>query len=190
MSKRLIFLTIVASIGGLIVSLGLAYATPAQLEKIAVELAENYDMIEHITSDDLEALMHEDRQIILLDTRKPAEYRVSHIEGAIRIAPNANIDELMAVLPGDIKDAEVVFYCSVGARSSRVAKRSKTALQARGVSGIYNLRGGLFDWHNEARPLVNEDGPTDLIHPFSRYWGRLLSRRELASKHKEEHDGT
>ncbi len=186
MPKKLIISIFIMLTGGLAVSLGLAYASPERLQIIASDLEEDFDMIGHITPEELQNMLASNRRVILLDTRKPAEFKVSHIDGAIRISPRASVDDLLAVLPESVEEADIVFYCSVGARSSRVAKRSQVALKARGAAHIYNLRGGLFEWHNQALPLVNEDGPTDLIHPYSKYWGRLLSRRGKASKYKEK----
>lgn len=185
MSKKLLISIFIVVITGMAVSLGLAYANPERLQIIAHDLEEEYDMFGHITPEELQTMLASDRQVILFDTRKPAEFKVSHINGAIRVSPRASVDDVLAKLPDSIEGADIVFYCSVGVRSSRVAKRSQTALQARGAAHIYNLRGGLFEWHNHALPLVNEDGPTDLIHPYSKYWSRLLSRPEKASKHKE-----
>jgi len=43
---------------------------------------------------------------------------------------------------------------------------------------VVNLRGGVFAWHNQARPLENEAGTTDTIHPYNDKWGKLVERRE------------
>jgi rhodanese-related sulfurtransferase len=78
------------------------------------------------------------------------------------------------------RDRVVIFYCSVGQRSSRMADEAGPALRGRGARAIYNLRGGVFAWHDEARPLVDAFGSTPYVHPFSGAWGRLLSRPDLA----------
>jgi hypothetical protein len=43
------------------------------------------------------------------------------------------------------------------------------------AKAIFNLRGGIFRWHAEGRPLEYGPGASG-VHPFSRDWGRLLKR--------------
>jgi Rhodanese-like domain len=71
-----------------------------------------------------------------------------------------------------------VFYCSVGMRSSSLAAEVQEALVKAGASGVFNLRGGMFGWHNARRPLVDAAGATDFVHPFNDKWGKLVARQE------------
>ena len=82
--------------------------------------------------------------------------------------------------PQDLKGKTVVFYCSVGVRSSALAESVKADLLAAGTKEVVNLEGGIFGWHNQSRPLVDKSGPTTFVHPYNAYWGRLLTRPELA----------
>jgi rhodanese-related sulfurtransferase len=107
---------------------------------------------------------------MLLDIRTPAEYRISHLQGA-RLAPDA--DAALKLLRGVDRDREIVVYCSVGWRSSAVAER----LRKQGYRNISNLRGGIFSWANAGRPLYARDGLVTMVHPFDRDWGRLLQPR-------------
>jgi len=103
---------------------------------------------------------------LLLDTRTAEEFSVSHLPGAVRVDPSR--PKLDAIdLPSD---RPIVVYCSVGYRSAAIAER----LRAAGVGPVYNLRGGIFAWANEGRPIVRNGAPADKVHPYDAVWGRLL----------------
>lgn len=41
---------------------------------------------------------------------------------------------------------------------------------------IYNLEGGLFQWANEGREVVdNQGGAIRMVHPYNSFWGKLLN---------------
>lgn len=113
---------------------------------------------------------------LLLDARSADEYAVSHLPGAIRVDPDAGVDAWRAAVAearaGDpAGEQPVVVYCSVGLRSARVAQ----ALRESGVGDVRNVRGSLFRWAAEGRPLVGPDGqPATVAHPYDAVWGRLL----------------
>jgi rhodanese-related sulfurtransferase len=107
---------------------------------------------------------------ILLDIRAPAEFRISHLRGA-RLAPDLNTAQ--TILVGVDKDCEVIVYCSVGWRSSAVAQ----ALTDAGYRRVFNLRGGIFAWANQRRPIHDARGIASKVHPFNDDWGRLLLPR-------------
>jgi rhodanese-related sulfurtransferase len=109
--------------------------------------------------------------VLLLDTRAPAEFNVSHLAGA-QFADFANYQTLaLANVP---RTQPVVVYCSVGARSEKVGER----LHALGFVNVRNLYGGLFEWVNEGHPVVNAQGTTNQVHPYSALWGMWLKRGE------------
>ena len=105
---------------------------------------------------------------VLLDVRTEPEWNVSHIAGARRVDPTADASTAGA---GIAKDAPIVTYCSVGYRSSEVARR----LRAAGFTNVQNLEGSIFEWANEHRPLVREGKKVTQVHPFNAWWGRLLA---------------
>lgn len=108
---------------------------------------------------------------VLLDVRTKAEFAVSHLAGAIRLKPGADVTGLS--LP---KDKPIVTYCSVGYRSAAMAKKLRDA----GYSAVTNLEGSIFRWANENRPLVRENQPTDKVHPYNAVWGRLVDKAHRA----------
>lgn len=64
----------------------------------------------------------------------------------------------------------IVVYCSVGYRSSRLARQLRT----RGVKNVFNLEGSLFKWANEGRPVYRGSERVQEVHPFDEDWGELL----------------
>lgn len=107
---------------------------------------------------------------LLLDIRAPAEYRISHLHGA-RQASNARA--ALALLRDVDQSRDILVYCSVGWRSSAVAERLRKA----GYRNVSNLRGGIFTWANEGRPLYSGDQRVAAVHPFDQNWGRLLQQK-------------
>ena len=137
------------------------------------KIQQEFETLSHIKADGLTALPDD---TVLFDVRETDEFEVSHLEGAIRVSPDISQAEFMREFGELVKDKSIVFYCSVGYRSSQLAALVKNDLQIAGSQEVYNLEGGIFNWHNERRNLVNIDGPSDDIHPFNRKWGRLLER--------------
>jgi rhodanese-related sulfurtransferase len=118
---------------------------------------------------------------ILLDVRAPTEFRISHLRGA-RLAPD--LETAQGILVGVGKDCEVIVYCSVGWRSSAVAQGLTTA----GYRRVYNLRGGIFAWANQGRPIYDARGIASKVHPFNDDWGRLLLPRVRSEQPRRRRD--
>lgn len=157
------------------------FGSPASLEEVAVHLEDQYPDLDHITPPALERLQSEAADVIVLDVREEKEYAVSRLPGAVRVSPAANESHVLELLAGETEEAHIVFYCSVGVRSSKLADRVSDALRSAGVQGVSNLRGGVFAWHNQGRALENGNGGTIWVHPYSEKWGRLLTHTERAS---------
>eukprot|EP00051_Salpingoeca_urceolata_P019012 m.272258 g.272258 ORF g.272258 m.272258 type:complete len:159 (-) comp19329_c0_seq23:24-500(-) len=116
---------------------------------------------------------------ILLDVRKPEEYEVSHLHGAIRIDSDVDPATLRQTLEPVYKPGTpVVCYCSVGYRSSKLAAKLQNEewLQK---EDVYNLQGSIFKWRNEKRAVFCGDKEVDGVHPYNTVFGLLL-----ASKHR------
>jgi sterol desaturase/sphingolipid hydroxylase (fatty acid hydroxylase superfamily)/rhodanese-related sulfurtransferase len=104
---------------------------------------------------------------LLLDIREPDEYAVSHLPGAIRVDPRAS-DETLRALLGQGRAA--VAYCVVGYRSSLFAERAIRA----GWTNVSSLRGAIFNWANEGRPLDRDGKPVSLVHGYDRFSSLML----------------
>lgn len=105
---------------------------------------------------------------ILLDTRTIAEFKVSHLDGAIHIAPAPNAAEVIA--QNFSPNRQIVIYCSVGYRSAEIVLR----LQEMGFIHASSLIGGIFEWANRGLPIVSETGPASTVHPYNKKWGQYL----------------
>ncbi|MEL7047872.1 MAG: rhodanese-like domain-containing protein [Pseudomonadota bacterium] len=148
---------------------------PIDSQSLAVRFLNPERSAQISPSDDASA--NPDRPLVF-DVREAAEFHVSHLPGAIRIDPAMSSAEFLRVYGDQLQKRSAVFYCSVGVRSAKfISRLVRAGLDRRRVE---NLEGGLFRWHNEQRHLVNASGPTDHIHGFNAYWGRLLTRRHLA----------
>jgi len=120
-----------------------------------------------IQPESLDSLMAGE-DIVLLDTRSPEEFKVSHLKNAQFVDyDNFELSEITVAN----KEKTVIVYCSVGYRSERVGEQLKAA----GYKNVYNLYGGIFQWKNEQRPVYNPEGEqTDSVHVYNKRWGQWL----------------
>ncbi|MDC0887107.1 rhodanese-like domain-containing protein [Altererythrobacter sp.] len=110
--------------------------------------------------------------LLIFDTREEDEFAVSHLPGALRIDPDLAVEDFLAKYGDQVMGKTVVFYCSVGVRSSEFADKVQSALKADGAAKVVNLKHGLFGWLNDGRQLVSSDGKaTQAIHPYDGFWG-------------------
>lgn len=147
-------------------------AMDERLGKIQLKLEQQYLDVSHIEADQFSKMDLEN--LVIFDVREEGEFAVSHISGATQLDPNVQPEEFLSNYHNKIQGKTVVFYCSVGRRSSATASKLQESLEQAGAADSFNLTGGLFNWRNENRPLVSEGQDTDLIHPYNFYWGRLI----------------
>ena len=108
--------------------------------------------------------------VILLDTRKKEEYDISHLNNAIWVGDKAFEPNLVLEQIPD-KEKSIIVYCSIGVRSEDIGEK----LLALGYKDVKNLYGGIFQWKNKNGAIYNnKEQPTDSVHAFSKYWGKLL----------------
>jgi rhodanese-related sulfurtransferase len=136
--------------------------------KTLQEIEREFPGVKHISSEQFANRYAKDQGLIVLDIRERDEYRVSHLQNAV-LAPNSAT--ALKRLKDVRKDRPIVVYCSVGWRSSEAA----TALQRAGYTNVMNLRGGIFTWANEKRPVFRQQQAVRQVHPFNKDWGRLLN---------------
>ena len=148
-------------------------ARDTKLEAIHSEIQANFETVNHIGANDFAAL--DAQNTIVFDVRMPQEFEVSHLKGAVQIDPAISSKEFAKRYKNLAKGKTVVFYCSVGWRSSELAARVDSVLEDQGVAESYNLVGGLFQWHNENRPLTSTHrDEINAIHPYNSHWGQLI----------------
>lgn len=160
-----------------------AHATTNQgLRAIHAVTAARHSSVEHLSRNDLAAEIESAADdVLIIDVREPGEYAVSHIPGARRVSPEMTPAAFERRFRKEIEGRKVVLYCSVGVRSTNLASRIRESALKAGATSITNLTGGIFGWHNEDRPLTSTAGPTDLIHPYNRFWSTLIERDAFIS---------
>jgi len=114
---------------------------------------------------------NDDAAPVLLDIRTRAEYDVSHLPGAIQVDPDTKPEVVLENIP---VNRRILVYCSVGYRSSAMARR----IMMRGRVEVANIEGSIFAWANEGRPLKSTNGPADKVHGYNKVWSRYV-RPEL-----------
>ena len=117
--------------------------------------------------------------MLVLDAREPAEFDVSHIDGAQFVGYNRFTIDAIDHFP---RDTAIVVYCSVGYRSEKVAEQLRDA----GFSNVSNLFGGVFEWVNDGYPVEGEDGQTKEVHSYNKSWGKWISNPEIEKKTKKK----
>jgi len=110
--------------------------------------------------------------IFFLDAREKKEYVASHIKGAIWTGYDTFKMSSVKSIP---KDAKIIIYCSVGYRSEKISEKLIKA----GYKDVSNLYGGLFEWSNHQRPLVDSNNEsTKKIHAYNKKWGQWIDKGE------------
>jgi len=126
-----------------------------------------FDDIHHITTAELAAQMKSENPPAILDIRELEEYETSHLPNARHLLPqssDAQIKELLSVIP---TNRPLVLYCSVGYRSSNMARKLKSL----GRDNVSNLEGSIFAWAVDGHSLK----PKRQVHPYNWFGGRLIS---------------
>lgn len=128
-------------------------------------------------------------KLIMFDVRETDEYEVSHIPKASNMNPAttgpAAIQRIQEITEGtSCSKITVVFYCSLGYRSSNLANRVITSMSSssdamlRPSLDVCIIEGAIFKWTNEERDLVDGEGTKTIYtlapHP---YWGQLLKEQ-------------
>lgn len=149
------------------------------LAKVREQVRQDYSQVKHLVPEALTRKLADEKNILLLDVREGDEFAVSHIAGAKRVDPGIWRWTFMNKFEKAAAGKTVVFYCSVGVRSSKLAARVQSALLEAGAKAVYNLDGGIFAWHNEQRPLIDIGAPTQFVHPYDSNWGRLVARQSF-----------
>ena len=110
--------------------------------------------------------------VVLLDTRKKSEYKVSHLKNAIWVGYDNFRESKVANIP---KDQTIVTYCTVGYRSEKIG----AYLEEQGFQNVYNLYGSIIGWVNAGLPVYNPQGKATMkVHTYSKEWGKWLKQGE------------
>ncbi|MCG8319329.1 MAG: rhodanese-like domain-containing protein [Cytophagales bacterium] len=123
-----------------------------------------------IKPEELSDLMQHNESLVLLDIRSQKEYQVSHLANSMFIDYDSFNKHKISHLN---KDANIIVYCAVGYRSERVGEK----LLDMGFENVRNLYGGIFQWKNQDKPVVDTKGiKTDSVHTYSKAWSKWLKK--------------
>lgn len=150
-------------------------SSSTELDTLHDGIAADFETVTQLSPEAFQAM--DPKNTLVLDLRAPAEYAVSRIPGAIWVSPDADAQSALIQI-GDVKDKDIIVYCSVGVRSSIFAQRAQEDLLKMGAVSVANLEHGIFGWHNDQRALVDANGTTDVVHPYDAKWGRYVKRSE------------
>ncbi len=162
---------------------GISQAQMTQkLENIQDGIESSFPGVFHLDAMEVDGSYLDDA--VVFDVREPEEFAVSQIKGAIQVDPDITAAEFLDRYGSETAEKEVLFYCSVGQRSSLLASKVQVELETKGAV-VHNLRGGIFHWRNEERSLENYTGETDFVHPYSWRWKRYLERQAFTRYESE-----
>ena len=109
---------------------------------------------------------------VILDAREPGEYAICKIPGAVYVGfTEFDISSVRSLVAH--KKKKIIVYCSLGVRSEKIGHKIIKA----GYSNVFNLWGGIFEWKNEGRQVVDANNkPTENVHAYSKKWGVYLKK--------------
>ena len=127
-----------------------------------------------LTTTELEALLSDPSQeVILLDAREANEYAVSHLHGAHIATSDDDAVAVLQQLDAAAKpEVVIVAYSSASYRSAALVQR----LHVKGFQNAVNLKGSIFVWANEDRPVYQGNRRAIHVHPYDEEWGVLLNQ--------------
>ena len=150
---------------------------PDWLLDAAIMMIERSHRVENLVTDELAAMLAGAEPPLLFDIRTVGEFEKSRIATAIRLNPDTGPDDFAARYGPLAEGRDLVFYCSIGQRSSELLERVLSVCGRAGAKSCRNLRGGIFRWYNEGKPVIDASGTTGDIHGYDPIWAVMLERR-------------
>ena len=148
-------------------------------------VAETAERVKELFPWDLEEIMQE-REVMLLDVREPAEYEAMHIAGSINVprgvletACEYDYEETQPELV-EARDKEIVVICRSGNRSVFVCD----VMQLMGYNNVSSLKTGLRGWADYEQPLINAMGKTVSEDDADDFFAPNLRPEQLSSTYK------
>lgn len=148
-------------------------------------VAETAERVKELFPWDLEEIMQE-REVMLLDVREPAEYEAMHIEGSINVprgvletACEYDYEETQPELV-EARDKEIVVICRSGNRSVFVCD----VMQLMGYTNVSSLKTGLRGWADYEKPLINAKGEAVSEDDADEFFAPNLRLEQLSSTYK------
>ena len=114
-----------------------------------------FDLLKGLLSGNIEEISPkevETKDLIVVDVRKPSDYRKGHIPGAVNLPYSKVEEKLEEVLEEVDKEKEIAVVCVRGISSKTAVKK----LMEAGYEEAKSLKGGMKAWTGEV-----EEGYTD-----------------------------
>jgi len=106
--------------------------------------------VRHVTAPQAAELIDTQKELVILDVRRPDEFKGGHVEGAINIDYHGSD---FAALIGELDpDRHYLLYCRSGFRSGRTLPLMVRA----GLTNISHLDGGINTWNAAGLPVITE----------------------------------
>lgn len=106
-----------------------------------------------VSAEEVIAMILDDQELVVVDSRKKTEYIKGHIEGAINIL-NTELDLAMLEFIVPEKSSALLFYCN-GVRCLRSSDSIAKAVDW-GYSNVFWFRGGWQEWTDKRLPVVTD----------------------------------
>ena len=103
--------------------------------------------MKEVTVTELKEMKDQNQDFQLIDVREKHEVEIAEIGGE-----HIPMGEVMNNLNKISKDKKVVVHCRSGARSGSIVQ----ALESKGYTNVYNLKGGILAWARE----IDDSVPT------------------------------
>ncbi|NQE54980.1 Thiosulfate sulfurtransferase GlpE [ANME-1 cluster archaeon GoMg3.2] len=118
-----------------------------------MKLTCSIDEIKRLRPEEVKEIRDNDKsgEFQLLDVRQPYEYEAGHIPGA-KWVPLGELEYRHAELE---RDKKIITYCRSGHRSMA----ANTLLCGLGFENVYNLDGGILNWHYDVIKGIAEERP-------------------------------
>ncbi len=96
-------------------------------------------------------LIAQEKDVIVLDVRTPAEFALGHIEGALNInIAGADFTEKVSKLD---RDKSYIVHCAANTENGRAA-RSVDIMSGLGFNNLLSMEGGFMAWEKADHPVV------------------------------------
>ncbi len=176
--KRILFLSLALFVSSCTITAQQKKGTDIQLKsaKFKKMIDRTIDFtIPLVSVEDLHANMDD---YVILDAREKHEYNISHIPKAMYVGYE---NPEMGLINAIDKDKKLVFYCSIGYRSEKIAEKAKDL----GFAEVYNLYGSIFEWANKGYELeTTSKEDTKKVHAYNRIWGRWVTNKDYEKVYK------
>lgn len=139
----------------------------------------------------LKQMLDNNEKVIIIDARRPDEYKESHIKNAINISSFANS---FPELEGVDSNCPIVVYCAVGMRSGWLARKlsKKEARNSkeggRTFPNAMALQGGFYGWVNSGLPIYKKECGCEMRQSNPHPSGSSGAPAEENHKHKQKEE--